>query len=205
MKNKKLNMKAFTLAEVLIVLSVIGVLTILSLGVFTNALPDKNKSIFKKTYSVLEKTVAELVNDEEYYPYDPGFPGFINNVPVRISLSNADIVIGEDTTNPKFEYLLYSKLNTMDQIAFDDDGCYFTTSDGVFWRIHPGEFAKSPAEARKKLITVDVNGTEKGPNSAEQNNNKDIFEIYVYFDGKVAVEGDMEKKYLSSQSLKKDD
>ena len=43
----KILKNAFTLAELLIVLVVIGVMAILTLSVFTSALPDENKSIFK--------------------------------------------------------------------------------------------------------------------------------------------------------------
>ena len=59
--------KAFTLAEVMIVLSVIGILTAILLPVTKNAMPNKNIVKFKKAHNALYSAIHELVISDKYY------------------------------------------------------------------------------------------------------------------------------------------
>ncbi len=59
--------KAFTLAEIMIVLTVIGVLTAILLPVAVNSAPDENVMKFKKGNNTLGVVIRELVNSDEYY------------------------------------------------------------------------------------------------------------------------------------------
>lgn len=59
--------KAFTLAEIMIVLTVIGVLTAILLPVAFQAAPDEDVMKFKKANSTLGTLVRELVNSDRYY------------------------------------------------------------------------------------------------------------------------------------------
>ena len=59
--------KAFTLAEIMIVLAVIGVLTAILLPVAFHSTPDENVMKFKKGHNALLTTVRELVNSDQYY------------------------------------------------------------------------------------------------------------------------------------------
>jgi len=59
--------KAFTLAEVMIVLAIIGILVAILLPTAQNVTPDKNILKFKKTHNVIYSTIRELVNSDEYY------------------------------------------------------------------------------------------------------------------------------------------
>lgn len=216
---------AFTVAEVLIVLVIIGIIATLMLTSFKN-LPDRNKSMFKKAYSVAEKTVFEMISDETLYPYHPEYEGFENPQQAEISgnkyadasknvpnckttdfykyrytvSSDADCASGK-----KFDALFVDKLNILgfsDKCKDTNASVCFTTSDGIGWIIEKANFTGGG----KKKITLDVNGFEKGPNTHidDKNENGDMFEIYVDFDGKMTVEGDIEKKYLSEHSLQKD-
>ncbi|MBQ4647491.1 MAG: prepilin-type N-terminal cleavage/methylation domain-containing protein [Candidatus Gastranaerophilales bacterium] len=63
MKNKF----AFTLAETMIVLVVIGVLSAVLIPVALNNTPDKNLMKFKNGYNNLGNIVRELVNSDKYY------------------------------------------------------------------------------------------------------------------------------------------
>ena len=58
---------AFTLAEIMIVLAVIGVLTAVLLPVAINSTPNENVMKFKKAHNTLLTTVRELVNSDKYY------------------------------------------------------------------------------------------------------------------------------------------
>ena len=59
--------KAFTLAEVMIVLTVIGVLTAILLPVARQSMPDENLMKFKKAHNTLGTAIRELVISDEYY------------------------------------------------------------------------------------------------------------------------------------------
>ena len=59
--------KAFTLAEVMIVLVVIGVLTAVLLPAARNAMPKEDVIKFKKGHNTLLSVVRELVTSDKYY------------------------------------------------------------------------------------------------------------------------------------------
>ena len=59
--------KAFTLAEIMIVLTVIGVLTAVLMPVALNSSPDEKVMKFKKGHATLGKVISELVNSDKYY------------------------------------------------------------------------------------------------------------------------------------------
>ena len=59
--------KAFTLAEVMITLTVIGIITAIIIPVAINSKPDENIMKFKKAHNTLYQTISELVNSDKYY------------------------------------------------------------------------------------------------------------------------------------------
>ena len=61
------NKFAFTLAETLIVLVIIGILTAILLPVAFHSSPDENLMKFKKAHSTFYTVIRELVNSDEYY------------------------------------------------------------------------------------------------------------------------------------------
>ena len=63
-KNYKL---AFTLAEIMIVLTIIGILTAILLPIAINSAPDENVMKFKKGNNTLGTVIRELVNSDKYY------------------------------------------------------------------------------------------------------------------------------------------
>ena len=64
---KKNIFKAFTLAEIMIVLTIIGVITAILLPVAINSSPDENVMKFKKGNNTLGTVIRELVNSDQYY------------------------------------------------------------------------------------------------------------------------------------------
>ena len=59
--------KAFTLAEILIVLTVIGILTAILMPIAIQSAPDENILKFKKANATLGTVIRELVNSDRYY------------------------------------------------------------------------------------------------------------------------------------------
>jgi len=57
----------FTLAEIMIVLSIIGILTAILLPIANHSRPDENVMKFKKANVTLARAINELVNSDEYY------------------------------------------------------------------------------------------------------------------------------------------
>lgn len=203
MKNYK---SAFSLGEVLVTLAIIGIIASLIIPIIRQAQPDRQKVLFKKAYSNVERVVTEIINDDYLYPEANGFVGLDN-------VNNA-VELNEETTPytgaNKFCNLFALKLNT---ISTDNINCpgtpggngmfgtpSFITNEGIAYFIPATTFA---TDAR---ITIDTNG-EKAPNcrfNATTCKNPDMYEILVAADGGIHVDGDLEKSYLKSTSVMKD-
>ena len=65
--------KSFTLAEIMIALTIIGIITAILLPVAQNSLPNEKVMKFKKANATLARVINELVTSGEYYtPGDLG-------------------------------------------------------------------------------------------------------------------------------------
>ncbi len=197
MNNKK---RAFTMGEVLVTLMIVGVIAALIIPIIKNAQPDKQKLMFKKAYTNVERVVTELVNDDDLYPDAGDYVGLDNTTDVEVN----------DTTyggNTKFCNLFAMKVNVIDDENIrcpanpGGNGTYndptFVTADSIAYYLPSTSFATNAT------ITVDTNG-DKEPNcfyNASSCLKPDMFEIIVGPDGKVGVDGDMEQKYLKDTSV----
>lgn len=177
--------KAFTVAELLIVLAVIAIIAGL---LIVNAVKiNKNKAIFKKAFYTIEQVASELINDESTYPYSRLNPGFSN------------LIAGDDVGGgrSKFCFAFARRLNTVGEVEFRENSqfnnCSFETEDGISWQINDsfsmdvrhfdcsGFLTGSPEYYRCMLneeqsvqeerayknyaiVRVDVNGENKGSN-----------------------------------------
>ena len=61
------KLKAFTLSEIMVALTVIGILTAILLPIVANSIPDKKVMKFKKADTTLKNVIRELVNSDKYY------------------------------------------------------------------------------------------------------------------------------------------
>ena len=215
---KKQN-KAFTLAETLVVLCVIGVISVLMLSSIGNKI-NRSKAMFKKAYSLTERTVVELVNDETYYPYDYEKFGFKEDSNVKIlgpdictdgSSANEKGCTGTYNTVYKFCRLFSNNLNLDEKLSLKDNNkCTFSTTDGIGWYIvySEGRYNKG------FIVRIDTNGS-KGPNlpsswenipSQKNTKNRDRFYMLVRYDGKMEMPDNDEvaKSYLKATDFKDD-
>lgn len=183
--------KAFTLAEVMITMAILGILASILLPAVSRVRPNENKTLFKKAYYIAERMVSELVNDEDLYPQGL----FSDTVEVYYNGSKY-------SGNDKFCKLFAIKLNTISNSITctstssepsDTNVPSLITSDGISWYMPISAFATD------QHITVDVNG-EKKPNCKYSDTcpGPDQFEIYVEANGRMYVTGTKEKEYLSS-------
>ncbi len=67
LKSKKPRARGFTLAEIMIVLTVIGVLSAILLPVAINSTPDKNILKFKKANNTLATAIRSMISSGQYY------------------------------------------------------------------------------------------------------------------------------------------
>ncbi len=191
------NNKAFTLAEVMITMAILGILASILLPAVSKVRPNENKALFKKAYYVAERMVSELVNDETLYPIGEGTSVGLDNVS-EVEY-NDELYSGSD----KFCKLFAAKVNTINnniscvagsRVPTDSNVPSFVTTDGISWYMPYTDFDSD------KSIIVDVNGDRK-PNcsySATDCHSPDRFEIFIQPDGKMYVTGVKEKEYLSS-------
>lgn len=210
---------AFTLVETLLVFVVIGVLAVLLISAVMGLQPDREKVMFKKAYSIAERTVGELVNDESIYPYDPERLGFYYDDDAIVEGTNT--VYGGDS---KFCMFFARKLNTFADAVFDatNNQCTFETTDGIHWTV-PSKFVQPDKSA--VAIMVDIN-SDKDPNYPNytpdeviadtslldkdlhpdlDEENRDRYYIFVEFDGRVRVASNsIEEEYLKSHDARKE-
>ena len=71
----KKNFKSgFSIAEMLIALTLIGVLAAMLIPSVIHNKPNKNKALFRKAYYITERVVSEMIMDEDEFPADPDKP-----------------------------------------------------------------------------------------------------------------------------------
>lgn len=197
MKNK---LAAFSLGEILVALAIVGVIASLILPTINQIQPDKQKMMFKKAYTNVERVVTELVNDDYLYPEasDDGkaYVGFDNTANVKLN----DKTYGGDT---KFCELFAMKMNTIEDdtvSCIGNKSVSFTTNDSVAYYMPNTNFATEGE------IMVDING-EDAPNcefNATSCKTPDRYFIYVAADGGVSVKGELEKSYLKHTTVVRD-
>lgn len=173
--------KGFTLAEVLISLTVIGILAAILTPVLQNAIPDQNISLFRKAYNTVVTAVSDLINDEQNYPSSavdtttiPPTPKGFNNLNIAGTLVPATLTATDGSSYPpnKFCYLFSQEINTVgDEVCptLYENGT-FSTRNGMSWTIvNPAIAHQFPLNANNysTRIVVDVNGSMssggKGP------------------------------------------
>jgi prepilin-type N-terminal cleavage/methylation domain-containing protein len=167
---------AFTLAEMMVVLVIIGVVAAITIPQLNKNMGDNNKILFKSTYKLVETAVNELASDIALYPAGE----LVNTL-----------------ENNRFSNDFSNKLNTIGVVNNLIVSNYatrtpnFVTSNGMAWYGFNlvNNFYQDPAN-----IWIDIDGKDKGKNILHD----DVMEILVYKSGKVGVIGTNEINYLTN-------
>ena len=104
MNNK---LKAFTLGEVLVTLLIVGVIAAMLIPTLKNIQPDRQKLMFKKAYTTVERIVTELVNDDYLYSETDDAVGLDNTNDVEVNGAHY-------SGSTKFCKLFAMKVNVVD-------------------------------------------------------------------------------------------
>ncbi len=184
---------AFTLAEMIITLTVVAVIAALVIPVLINVKPDTNNILFRKAFYTFSEAVYAIVNDTSLYTDDnPAFTAAAqNNSNICQNLTNMLSITGDQN-------ICGDSSNDFGTIPS------FTLSNGIAFFLPNASTISS--EDEKITIKVDVNGPNNGPNVlADQNNNcdGDRYEFYLYGNGKVGTDYTQSNHYCATEALKK--
>lgn len=183
---------AFTLAELIITLTIIAVIAALVIPILINVKPDTNNILFRKAFYTFSEAIYAIVNDTSLY--DDDTPAFTSN-----ALNSKNIC---------------QNLTNMLSITGDQNICSsnssnfgstpsFTLSNGIVFFMP----SSTKITANEKIsIKIDVNGVNNGPNVlATQNNgcDGDWYEFYLYDNGKVGTDSNQTNQYCATEALKK--
>lgn len=183
MKNKNYDKKtAFTLAEVLITIAVIGAIAALTMPLMQNAIPNKYEAMHKKADYALEHTVSDIVNDDYLYGaqkesvQDPANPAqYITTTTYGLKNTYRVTVNGRNYQgDTKFCELFASRFNLYpgsnvncndNSPGFSQDGRTptFISADGIQWLITKNDFSDSGIVIAFKVSAEnDANQTKCG-------------------------------------------
>ena len=198
--NKIKKILAFTLAELLLTLAIIGVVAAVVLPAIKNLTPNTEKAMFLKAYGVFTRTVHDMLNNEDLYPEDGGESG-------GFYLANTDEVTFRGITIPESDHRKFCKLFAAHLNVKGDVDCAsgdhydFETTDGIAWDLPINNFSGVNFDdpyGNGWEVLVDVNGQEKGPNKEDE----DIFKFYLRPNGSIYFESNsIEEKYINESDL----
>ncbi len=208
-----MKLKAFTLAEAVITLSLLAVIAAILIPAATNITPSNVKTPFRNAYNITSTTVDNLINNEILYPSSElissdipipkGF--FYDTTGTKHTMSGANISVYSETNDLAWEYEALTKnckctkgkkllkafccsMNvTAADCQADDKKCEYTTNNGMTWTITYDTNCTSANRDTTPImaVEVDVNGTGK-PNSAS-GDRPDKYKFDVYYNGRVEL------------------
>lgn len=148
--------KAFTLAEILIALIIVAIVSGAVISSIKGVTENSNKSAFQKCYNHMTQTVMDMINDKMAYPDIPvsasdlTLQGFKNNY----------LEDGTTDTNKFYNQFKERTLGAIKTTTSKTDSKAFTAQDKSFWIITNS----SNSSTTYKTIVFDVNGPDKMPN-----------------------------------------
>lgn len=200
----------FTLSELMIAITVLGVLCAAVMPAVLGNNPNHNKMMMKKAYYTFSEVVNELVNDIEYYPSIDGI------CPDDKENGYLGFDCGQTASDSKLPFLFTHSINT--KTVYDSDetvfaanteyqassssscigvasSCYsIVSNDGMIWTFPKSTYFTKGSSDSYITIGVDINGS-KLPNayqtsSGTRDKNFDQFRMLLYADGKIEIPED---------------
>lgn len=186
---KRINIiKAFSLAETMMMLSVIGVLLVFTAKCASKISLDQDLARFKKAYAGIEQAVSSLINDQLFYGSTAGFKDLD-----AVTLENIGEVMGQNGATKFRDAFKYYTKYVEDKIdcpiygGTSSSKC-FLTDYGVVFGIPDTDFVK------KGVIEIEDANNNKIPatpitfytNYREgQNVDDNAFVVAITYDGRI--------------------
>ena len=184
------NKKAFTLAEVLLTLVIIGVVAAITMPtLIANSKEEEIKSLLKKNNSVINQALYRYYMEEGYLPSGREFDArtFKKIYQKGFSiLKDYGLYDYYYAGRNEDVYKNYTGTNNLNYYMFDDG--QFIINDGSFIMI---DNPSAGANNNRVFISVDVNGPSKGPNRL----GKDLFMFQLVNNGKLLPMGHKDTIY----------
>ena len=201
--------KGFTLQELLITLGIVGVISAITIPAIMSVCPDKNKSLFIKTYRTIASLTNEILNDTSLYLETYDTDGKPNCVGMGCTARPSDPQYNSESYEGahKFAYLLADKLDLDGDVTRTFDGVQpnvmdFRTTGGTTWHVISTCMNNTDGqmECRVVQLQVDVN-----PNSSDCHNiysanctNPTRFNLTIDANGKLQAADAMSIAYLQN-------
>ncbi len=174
--------KAFTLAETLIAIVIIGVIAGFLIPVLNNIKPDKERVLYKKALYTMQNAIATAINDN------------------TLSASNTSAFwAGDEIGATDFCNNIAETMNIMGNVNCDSAGTasspnFVTVNGAKWWGLGGSKFTLTGA-SKIKTITVDIDG-----DSGKNTTGVDQLKMQVRYDGRVTTgtgtDWDVENNYL---------
>lgn len=193
MTESVLKKSAFTLAEVLVALTIIGVVMSLVIPVVVNTVTDTSGLQYKKVITDIQNAIDMAKEDPDSYVaplnYSPvnhfidvtpaNFCTMVTNQYTTVGEINCNIDSSDTTKTPNFQ-----QLNGVSYWNIGGEA----TETATFYDKDTGTACSSstPISSRNRCIRtiwIDINGSNKGKNI----HGKDRFRLQIRYDGKVML------------------
>ena len=204
----------FTLAETLVTMAIVGVLAAILIPTMISAKPNQEMVMLKKAYEITSRVINELINDDELYENEA--LGFYDNCQVTyhgktygIDKATCDTHLPEDATSSgsaaaKFCGLFSARMNLNgDATCNENGGGTFTTSDGMQWTMPQTISSGDETSSITVIVTPNRKNEDNCNDGANDCDNPNTFEIKFNKYGRITVDGEAAKLYLSSNKTTK--
>lgn len=209
--------RAYTLAEILIALGIVGILAAVMLPMVNKYKPDTTKVLYLNTYDALAETISDMASNGAYYTEDNGVFLFS-----QYPFANLDDYV--DSTNErhriaggrnKFCRVLaenFNIINETNELNCDNNLMVntgagfrpsFTHKNGVEFMV--GTNTNAPRQNNNIYqtdIVIDINGVDNGENCVYRNDcqKPDRFTFKVSADAEFLPTDEMGIRYLETRT-----
>ena len=196
-----MNKKAFTLVEVLLAMTVVGIIAAVTANSLGNITANKTKAAFQNNYKHMVEVINAIMTDETIYPVISTGTYNWTGTSDRISICNYN-----KNLFPQ-EFVNHTKVISQSNIT---NGYSFETQTGALWVVkrNPEQSTCSNNGERDYVIIFDVNGLAEGTNcpykgsdlstvSSGTCNNPDTFKFLLGAGNRIVI-ADGDNRYGSS-------
>ncbi|MBQ3102554.1 hypothetical protein IJC60_06085 [bacterium] len=186
-----MKIKAFTLAEAMVMIAVLGIITAVALPTLVKKdfKTDTSVRAASKAYAALAQITSNVIQDGYYYRrFD--IDGF-GDATQGVDVLTGETFGGAGVNAPeKFKDILLDALY-VSNVEEDNDSCVFDTADGVRWKLKWANNTFSSL-ANPMIVFIDANiknGDDFECNSLDACRAVDTVAFLIYRNGNVVIDG----------------